>query len=142
MNIKKELIKTYFDVAESFSNMSHCTRLKVGAIVVKNGSILAHGWNGTPSNYKTNKCERHDNSTDPYVLHAEENLIIKMAKSTESMVDCSIFCTHSPCKGCAKLLAQIGIKDFYYIHVYRDLDGLDVLKTLGVQTYRKSEIFF
>lgn len=140
--IKKDLVQTYFDVAESFSKLSHSKRLQVGAIVVKNGSILAHGWNGTPSKYKTNDCELEDGTTDPYVLHAEENLIVKMAKSTESMVNCSVFCTHSPCKGCAKLLAQIGIKDFYYINGYRDSSGLEVLDTLGVKTYKKSDILF
>lgn len=133
--IKPELIKVYFEVAETFSKMSHCSRLKVGAIVVKNGSILAHGWNGTPAGYKTNKCEKPDGSTDPFVLHAEENLIIKMAKSTESMAGSVVFCTHAPCKGCAKLLAQIGICDFYYIHPYRDSEGVEVLKTLGVRTH-------
>jgi dCMP deaminase len=140
MEIKKDLLLTYFDVAEAFAKLSHCSRTKVGALVVKNGSILAHGWNGTPSKYPTNVCEKPDGTTDPYVLHAEQNLIVKMAKSTESMQDCAVFCTHSPCQDCAKLLAQIGIKAFYYIHDYRDTRGLDVLNMLGVVTRKKSEI--
>lgn len=54
--MKPKLVKAYMDIAERFAQVSECERLKVGAIVVKNGSILAHGWNGTPSGFKTNKC--------------------------------------------------------------------------------------
>ena len=45
--MKPELIDAYMDIAERFAQVSKCNRLKVGAIIVKNGSILAHGWNGT-----------------------------------------------------------------------------------------------
>lgn len=121
-------------VAREFSTMSHCQRAKVGAVAVKNGSILAHGWNGTPSGYHTNTCELDNGSTNPFVLHAEENIIIKMARSTESLAGASIFCTLSPCPGCAKLLAQMGIEKFYWGEKYHNDAGLKCLELLGVQT--------
>lgn len=120
------------DIAERFSQVSECSRLKVGAIVVKNGSILAHGWNGTPSGFRTNVCELEDGSTSPFVLHAEQNVLVKMAKSTESIEGAELFCTHSPCPECSKLLAQSGIKKVYYKYKYRVTEGLDVLQELGV----------
>ena len=107
--------------------------MKVGAIVVKNGSILAHGWNGTPSGFHTNCCERDDGSTNPFVLHAEQNALIKMAKSSESIDGAELFCTHSPCPDCSKMIAQAGVKKVYYRHEYRITDGIDVLKQLGVE---------
>lgn len=133
MKLTNELKQTYMKIAYEFSHLSCCKRLKVGAIAVKNGSILAHGWNGTPSGYYTNICELSNGNTSPFVLHAEENVIAKLAKSTESIENASIFCTHSPCPSCAKLLAQMGIKKFFYAENYRRSEGLDCLKKLGVE---------
>lgn len=132
MQLKPELKLTYMRIAREFANLSCCGRLKVGAIAVKNGTIMAHGWNGTPSGYRTNECEDEYGTTNPFVLHAEENLIAKMAKSTESIAGAEIFCTHSPCPGCAKLLAQMGIKSFYYENEYRQDIGKHCLELLGV----------
>jgi dCMP deaminase len=131
--MKPEIKKAYMKVAETFSNVSNCKRMKVGAIVVKNESILAHGWNGTPSGFHTNCCELPDGSTNPFVLHAEQNALIKMAKSSESTVGSELFCTHSPCPDCSKMIAQAGIKKVYYKHEYRISDGINVLKELGVE---------
>jgi len=131
--MKPALIKAYMDIAERFAEVSECQRLKVGAIVVKNGSILAHGWNGTPSGFKTNVCEMEDGSTSPFVLHAEQNILVKMAKSTESIEGAELFCTHSPCPECSKLLAQSGVKKVYFKYEYRITDGIDILKELGVE---------
>lgn len=131
--MKPALIKAYMDIAERFAEVSECQRLKVGAIVVKNGSILAHGWNGTPSGFKTNVCELEDGSTSPFVLHAEQNILVKMAKSTESIEGAELFCTHSPCPECSKLLAQSGVKKVYFKYEYRITDGIDILKELGVE---------
>jgi len=134
--MKPRLIEAYMDIAERFAQVSECQRLKVGAIIVKNGSILAHGWNGTPSGFRTNVCELEDGTTSPFVLHAEQNVLVKMAKSTESVDGAEIFCTHSPCPECSKLLAQSGIKKVYYKHRYRITEGLDVLQQLGVDVER------
>lgn len=128
------------DTAFRFAELSHSARLKVGAIIVKNGSILAHGWNGTPTGFRTNICELIDGTTSPFVLHAEENAIIKMAKSSESITGADIFCTHSPCPGCSKLLAQGGINTVYYYHTYRDDTGIEVLRELGVKVVNVKEI--
>jgi len=134
--MKPKLIEAYMDIAERFAQVSECQRLKVGAIIVKNGSILAHGWNGTPSGFRTNVCELEDGTTSPFVLHAEQNVLVKMAKSTESIEGAELFCTHSPCPECSKLLAQSGVKKVYYKHAYRITEGLDVLDQLGVSTQK------
>lgn len=134
--MKQSLKKAYMDIAERFAQVSECERLKVGAIIVKNGSILAHGWNGTPTGFRTNICELEDGTTSPFVLHAEQNVLVKMAKSTESIEGAELFCTHSPCSECSKLLAQSGVKKIYYKYKYRITEGLDVLKQLGVEIER------
>jgi dCMP deaminase len=131
--MKPELVNAYMDIAERFALVSKCNRLKVGAIIVKNGSILAHGWNGTPTGYRTNCCEDEAGATSPFVLHAEQNVLVKMAKSTESIDGAELFCTHSPCPECSKLLAQSGVRKVYYRHSYRISEGLRVLTDLGVK---------
>ena len=130
--MKPEIKEAYMKTAELFAQVSNCSKVKVGAIVVKNGSILAHGWNGTPSGFHTNCCELEDGSTNPFVLHAEQNALIKMAKSSESIDKSELFCTHSPCPACSKMIAQCGIKTVYYRNEYRIGDGIDVLRKLGV----------
>lgn len=132
--MQEKLIQKYMQTAELFADMSVAKRTKVGAILVKNGSILAHAWNGTPSGYHTNNCELEDGSTNPIVLHAEQNLLIKMATSTESIAGATIFCTYSPCADCAKMLAQAKIKELFYRNDYRNSLGLELLQELGIKT--------
>lgn len=76
---------------------------------------------------------RHGLKTKPEVLHAETNAIAKLAKSTESGLDASIFITHSPCLNCAKLIYQSGINSVYYRNAYRSEDGVQFLKQSGVK---------
>jgi dCMP deaminase len=67
------------------------------------------------------------------VLHAESNAITKLAKSTESGQGAMMFCTHSPCMECAKLIFQSGITSVYYKSDYRSNAGIDFLKYSGVK---------
>jgi dCMP deaminase len=75
---------------------------------------------------------RYGLKTKPEVLHAETNAIAKLAKSTESGLDASIFITHAPCLDCAKLIYQSGISSVYYRNSYRDLAGVDFLEKSGI----------
>lgn len=70
--------------------------------------------------------------TKPEVLHAETNAIAKLAKSTESGNGASLFVTHSPCLGCAKLIYQSGINSVFYRESYRSEEGINFLEKSGV----------
>ena len=111
---------------------SKCQRKKVGAIIVKNNMIISDGFNGTPSGFDNN-CEDSDGNTNWYVLHAEANAILKVAKSTNSCRDATLYLTLSPCKECAKLIHQSGIKRLVYIKKYKDKTGLNFLEKAGVK---------
>ena len=69
----------FLDIAESFSKMSYANKKKVGAIIVKDNSIISDGYNGTPSGY-CNECEDSEGNTHWYVLHAEANAITKISR--------------------------------------------------------------
>ena len=131
-------------IAEVTSNLSYAKRLQVGAVIVKDNQILATGYNGMPSGWENN-CETetyHEDGfhiilkTKPEVLHAESNALMKVAQSTESSKDATLFCTHAPCIECAKLIYQSGINTVYYRNQYRNDEGLDFLKLSGVNVHQ------
>jgi dCMP deaminase len=78
------------------------------------------------------RTNRYRLKTKPEVLHAESNAIAKLAKSSESGLDASLFVTHAPCMDCAKLIYQSGISTVYYRNSYRDVAGVDFLTKSGV----------
>jgi len=121
----------YMDLADRISAESKCLRLNVGAVIVKDKNIIAFGWNGMPTGFP-NACEI-DNVTKPEVIHAEANAILKAARSTESTEGATIFCTHSCCVECAKMIIQSGITEFIYRTQYRDHAGLLLLERAGVK---------
>lgn len=120
------------DLAIRISQMSVANRLKVGSVIVKNDNIVSFSWNGTPPGWD-NTCEDENNKTKPETLHSEENAICKIAKEGISAKDAIIFCTHSPCQSCAKLIYSSGIKEVYYKDDYRSRDGIDFLIKCGIK---------
>ncbi|TDR20878.1 MULTISPECIES: deoxycytidylate deaminase [Flavobacterium] len=129
---KEKYDKAYLRIAKEWGNLSYCQRKKVGAIIVKNKMIISDGYNGTPSGFE-NCCEDEDNLTKWYVLHAEANAILKVARSTQSCEDATLYITLSPCKDCSKLIHQSGIKRVVYHQEYKDTSGVDFLRKAGVE---------
>ena len=159
------------DWAERTSKLSHARRLQVGAIIVKNDSVISYGYNGMPAGWD-NDCEnvewcsaggwlspeeiedgwpyegtyldmygnemqgRYRLKTKPEVLHAEMNSLMKLARSTNSGDQASMFITHSPCLECAKGIHQAGIKEVFYSEDYRSDDGIVFLKKCGIKIDR------
>ena len=123
--------RAYMKMAVEWSKLSHCTRKKVGALIVKEGMIISDGYNGTPTGF-SNDCEDVNGTTHWYVLHAEANAIMKVARSTNNAREATLYLTHSPCKECSKLILQAGIERLVYLDAYKDPSGLDLLKDGGV----------
>ena len=123
--------KAYLRLAQSWAELSHCQRKKVGAIIVKDAIIISDGYNGTPAGFD-NCCENEEGNTHWYVLHAEANAILKVAKSTNNCKDATLYLTHSPCKDCSKLVLQSGIKRLVYQEAYKDTSGIEFLKSAGL----------
>jgi dCMP deaminase len=124
--------KAYLRLALSWAQLSHCARKKVGAIIVKDSIIISDGYNGTPAGFD-NCCENDEGNTHWYVLHAEANAILKVAKSSNNCKDATLYLTHSPCKDCSKLVLQSGIKRLVYQEAYKDASGIDFLKSAGLE---------
>ena len=134
-SLKMDLI--YLKMAKVWSENSHCKRMKVGSLIIKDKSIISDGYNGSPSGFP-NDCENSSMETLPYVLHAEANAITKLAKSTQSSLDSTLYVTLSPCYECSKLIIQSGIKRVVFSEVYRKPDSLSFLAEAGVELFKIS----
>ncbi|OIQ29789.1 MAG: CMP deaminase [Crocinitomix sp. MedPE-SWsnd] len=128
----------YLRMAVEWAKLSHCNRKQVGALIVKDNMIISDGYNGTPSGF-TNCCEDDEGDTHWYVLHAEANAILKVAKSTQSADGATLYITLSPCKECSKLIIQAGIKRVVYKKKYKDTEGIDFLNEYGIQSTHINE---
>ncbi|MBQ4292938.1 MAG: dCMP deaminase family protein [Muribaculaceae bacterium] len=126
------LDRRYLRMASIWAENSYCVRRKVGAILVKDKMIISDGFNGTPSGFE-NVCEDDNDTTKPYVLHAEANAITKVARSNNSSEGSTLYITASPCLECAKLIIQSGIKRVVFNELYRISDGIDLLRRAGVE---------
>ncbi|MHB1106606.1 MAG: deoxycytidylate deaminase [Lutibacter sp.] len=124
--------QAYMRMAFEWSKLSYCERKQVGALIVKDRMIISDGFNGTPTGFE-NPCEDKAGVTKWYVLHAEANAILKVAASTQSCKDSTLYITLSPCKECSKLIHQSGIKRVVYANAYKDETGLEFLEKAGVE---------
>ena len=142
---QKLLDGTYMDMAQSWAKLSKAKRKQVGCLIVKDGTIISDGYNGTPSGFD-NICEynkftlssdgttvKEQIITKPEVLHAESNAISKLAKSTQSSDGSTLYATCSPCLECSKLIIQCGIVRVVYGEEYRSNEGLILLKKSGIE---------
>lgn len=205
----KKYDKIMMNTAKLFAEESYARRLKVGAVLAKDGRILITGYNGTISgmdntceevllecdacgyeypysaveikdssaitksvvaSFICNSCGKlhkdeyesvmlHDEDiinriqspvnlitffpklphrliTKDFVLHAEQNVISYAAKKGISVEGATLYVTHSPCKECAKLIAQSGITRVVYGEEYRDLEGVSFLRSVNVEVER------
>lgn len=138
MKEKKDKLKqlrydtAYLRMAKTWGSLSHCKRKQVGAIIVKDEMIISDGYNGTPAGFD-NCCENDQGETHWYVLHAEANAILKVAKSTNNCKGATLYQTLSPCKDCSKLILQAGIKKVVFIDNYKDTSGIDFLRDAGIE---------
>ena len=148
--------------AEDYAELSTAKRLQVGCVIVKDNTIIGIGYNGMPSGWDNNcedveyilkeECRQSDGfmmlngytesahgwsrlHSKKEVLHSEANCLAKVSRSTNSSESASLFVTHAPCLECAKIIHQAAIKEVYYRHNYRSIDGIEFLKkcNIGVQ---------
>ena len=138
MASQSKLDEAYLNICNTWSQLSHAKRKKVGCIIVKDGAILSDGYNGTPKGFD-NDCEITYNGilkTKDEVLHDESNAITKLAKSTQSSLGATMYITISPCVECSKLIIQSGISRVVYKDFYRDDKGIQLLKQANIEVQK------
>lgn len=148
--MKRPDIDEYFlKIAAVVAERSTCLRHHVGAVAVKNKHILSTGYNGAAAGCKDclelgclrNELnipsgERHEICR---AIHAEQNAIIQAALHGVSIEGCTIYCTHTPCILCAKMLANAKIKRFVSFGKYNDSSFIDLFKEAGIEVQMKEK---
>lgn len=109
-------------VAEAVARFSKDQETKVGALLVDpyDGAIVASGYNGFVRNAPDEKLPKIRPDKYPYMIHAEVNLLINCANHGISTRDKILVCTHSPCKSCARLIQNAGIRTVVFKKWYQD----------------------
>lgn len=138
MQAANKFDKAYLKMALEWAKLSYCERKQVGALIVKDRTIISDGYNGTPSGFE-NCCEDASGKTHWYVLHAEANAILKLASSTQSARGATLYLTLSPCRECSKLILQSGISRLVYINRYSDEEGISFLTNHKIEIIQVAE---
>lgn len=124
-------------ITRQVAERSTCLRAKVGAVIVRNRSILATGYNGSPAGlphctdvgcliYESRTPDGDLEQNCYRTIHAEMNAITQAAKNGSAINDADIYVTHTPCIHCMKVLINTGLRTVYYDRPYK-LQTIDEL---------------
>lgn len=143
--VTRPSVDAYFlKIAAVVAERSTCWRHHIGAVAVKDKHILSTGYNGAAAGTKDCLelgCLRNElgipSGTRHEIcrgIHAEQNVIIQAALHGVSLEGCTVYCTHSPCILCAKMLVNARVKRFVSFGSYPDKSFMDLFKEAGVET--------
>lgn len=136
MNDQRVSWHEYFmNIAEQVATRSTCSRKNVGAVIVRDKTILSTGYNGSLRGAPHCDEVGHDIENDHCVrtVHAEANAVAQAAKHGIQIDQSEIYVTASPCLNCFKLIANAGITKIYYKEFYRDERITEYAKLAGVK---------
>lgn len=123
MNDSRVSWNEYFmKIAEQVATRSTCDRKHIGAVIVKDKTILSSGYNGSLRGAPHCDDAGHDMEKGHCVrtVHAEANAVAQAAKNGVRIDEAELYVTASPCLTCFKLVANCGIQTIYYKEFYRD----------------------
>jgi dCMP deaminase len=126
---------TYFmNIARQAATRSTCDRKHVGAVIVRDKTILSTGYNGSIRGLPHCDDVGHimDGGHCVATVHAEANAIIQAAKNGVRIEGAELYTTASPCWSCFKLIANAGIRRIYYGEFYRDTRSIEVAAQVGI----------
>lgn len=118
------------DTAEVWARRSTCSRLHVGAVLARDGRVLATAYNGAPVGLA--HCDHQDDAPCTSSVHAEANALLWAARHGVNTSDSVMYCTHSPCLPCSSLMINAGVGEVVYRRDYRSQDGLNRLSEAGL----------
>ncbi len=143
-----EMTRPEFDeyclkIASVVGERATCRRHHMGAVAVKDKHILTTGYNGAPAGQKDCLelgCLRDELGIPSgerveicRAIHAEQNVIIQAALHGVSLEGSTIYCTHTPCVLCAKMLVNARIKRFVSFSKYNDDEFITLFREAGIE---------
>ena len=150
MKTKRPDFDTYMlKIAAVVAERSTCLRHHMGAVAVRDKHILTTGYNGAPAGLKDCLelgCLRNEQGIPSgqrteicRAIHAEQNVIIQAALHGVSLEGSTIYCTHTPCVLCAKMLINARIKRFVSSGEYADKTFTELFKEAGIEIEIKAK---
>ena len=143
---RPSLITYYLKIADVVASRSTCIRHKIGAVAVRDKHILAAGYNGASAGLPDCLhlgCLRDQlhiqsgkNVEVCRAVHAEQNLIIYSGMHSNSLKGATVYCTHSPCNLCAKMLINAGIIEYAFSNDYADTGYVDLFSIAGISVVK------
>ncbi|QQR88706.1 MAG: dCMP deaminase family protein [Myxococcales bacterium] len=131
----------FMNIALEVATRSTCDRKHVGAVIVRDKTILSTGYNGSVRGL--DHCDDAGHMMEDghcvRTLHAEINAIIQAARYGSSIDNSDIYVTASPCWPCFKSIANAGIRRIVYGEFYRDQRIFDVAQQLNIELISLSE---
>jgi len=125
-------------IAHVVASRATCDRKHVGAVIVRERTLLSTGYNGSIRG--TPHCDEAGHMMEGghcvRTVHAEANAIVQAARNGVSIMGASIYITASPCWSCFKMTANAGIKEIFYGEFYRDDRIFAVSRELGIRLAR------
>lgn len=125
----------FMNIAREVATRSTCARKHVGAVIVRDRSILATGYNGSIAGTPHCDDEGHlmEDGHCVRTIHAEANAVIQAARNGVRIDGAMIYVTASPCFGCFKMLANGGIRRIAFGEFYRDQRSVEFAQRLGIE---------
>ena len=140
---RPDLDEYFLKIALVVAERSTCRRHHIGAVAVKNKHILSTGYNGAAAGVRDCLelgCLRDEKNIPSGTMHeicrgihAEQNAIIQASLHGVSIEEATIYCTHSPCILCAKMLTNARIRRFVTFGRYADDSFLELFDEAGIE---------
>ena len=123
------------DIAKVISSRSTCERKFVGAVIVRDRTILSTGYNGSIRGmpHCTEVGHMMEEGHCVATIHAESNAILQAAKNGVNIDGATCYVTASPCWSCFKHIANTGMRRIVFGEFYRDARIFEVARTLGIE---------
>lgn len=125
----------FMNIALQVATRATCDRKHVGAVIVRDKTILSTGYNGSLRGAAHCDDAGHMMEDDHCVrtVHAEANAICQAAKNGVNIDGADIYTTASPCWNCFKLIANTGIRRIFFGEFYRDQRSIEAARELGIE---------
>ncbi|MHA1713695.1 MAG: deoxycytidylate deaminase [Candidatus Ranarchaeia archaeon] len=140
--VRPDIDEYFLKMAQLIAERSTCLRRRIGSVLVKDKQILSTGYNGAPKDHPhclDIGCIREEleiksgtELENCRAVHAEMNAIIQCALHGVSTEGATLYVNAYPCKICARMIINAGIKRVVTVGKYSDRDGLELLRKSGI----------
>ena len=125
----------FMNIAREVATRSTCPRKFVGAVIVRDRTILSTGYNGSIRGMP--HCDEIGHMMEDghcvRTVHAEANAIVQAARNGMRLEGGDIYVTASPCFGCFKMVANSGLRRIVFGEFYRDQRIFELSRQLGIE---------